>query len=376
MRIVIAPDSFKESMTAATAAAAIERGVRHAFPYAECDVLPIADGGEGTLDALALALKAERREVATVDALGRPVRAAFALAADGLAVVEVAQAVGLELLAGRRDVMHATTTGVAALVLAALDAGATRLIVGLGGTATCDGGAGLLAGLGVRLLDASGQGLRPDPDGLAGLSSVDASELDRRIGFMAAAGITLACDVTNPLLGPDGAAAVFGPQKGATPGQVPVLEETLSRLADALVRAGFPDVSERAGAGAAGGLGAAFLALGAELRPGFAVVAEAIGLEQAIASADLVITGEGSLDAQTGSGKAPAGVAALAVRYGVPVLAFAGRVPDPEAALKLGFEAVFPIAARVPLAEALANGPALLEAAVAAQLASGHATPA
>lgn len=376
MRIVIAPDSFKESMTAATAAAAIERGVRHALPYAECDVLPIADGGEGTLDALALALKAERREVATVDALGRPVRAAFALAADGLAVVEVAQAVGLELLAGRRDVMHATTTGVAALVLAALDAGATRLIVGLGGTATCDGGAGLLAGLGVRLLDASGQGLRPDPDGLAGLSSVDASELDRRIGFMAAAGITLACDVTNPLLGPDGAAAVFGPQKGATSAQVPVLEETLSRLADALVMAGFPDVSERAGAGAAGGLGAAFLALGAELRPGFAVVAEAIGLEQAIASADLVITGEGSLDAQTGSGKAPAGVAALAVRYGVPVLAFAGRVPDPEAALKLGFEAVFPIADRVPLAEALANGPALLEAAVAAQLASGHATPA
>jgi glycerate kinase len=367
MRIVIAPDSFKESMTAAAAAAAIERGVRAAMPYADCVRLPVADGGEGTLDALAEALHAERTEVVTVDARGRPVRAAVALAPDALAVVEVAQAVGLALLAGQRDVLHATTTGVAGLVLAALDAGATRLLVGLGGTATCDGGAGLLAGLGVRLLDADGRQLLPDPEELARLASVDVSALDRRVGSVP---ITLACDVTNPLLGPDGAAAVFGPQKGATPDQVPVLDGILLRLADALVRAGFPDVREHPGAGAAGGLGAAFLALGAQLRPGFEVVAEAIGLEQAIASADLVITGEGSLDSQTGSGKAPAGVAALAVRHGVPVLAFAGRVPDPDGVLGLGFEAVFSIADGVPLAEALVSGPALLEAAVAAQLGS------
>jgi glycerate kinase len=368
MRIVIAPDSFKESMTAGEAAAAIERGVRAVLPDADCVVAPIADGGEGTLDALAAALVAELHEVDTVDALGRPVRAAFALGADGLAVVEVAQSVGIGLLRGERDVLHATTTGVAAVLRAALDAGATRLLVGLGGTATCDGGAGLLAGLGVRLLGTDRRELRPDPEGLAALASVDASGLDARIVRLR---ITLASDVTNPLLGPIGAAAVFGPQKGATPEQVPVLDAALARLVDALVAAGFPDVRDVPGAGAAGGLGAAFLALGAELRPGFDVVADAVGLEDAIASADLVITGEGSLDAQTGSGKAPGGVAALAVRHGVPVIGFAGRVPDPDAALALGFQAVFPIADGVPLAEALADGPALLEAAVAAQLASG-----
>jgi glycerate kinase len=365
MRIVIAPDSFKESMTAAEAAAAIERGVREVLPDADCSVLPMADGGEGTLDALATALAAERHEVDTVDALGRPVRAMFALAPDGLAVIEVAQAVGLGLLDGRRDILHASTTGVAALVLAALDAGAAQLLVGLGGTATCDGGAGLLAGLGVRFLDRDGRDVRPDPTGLAALASVDASALDRRAVSVP---MTLACDVTNPLLGPAGAAAVFGPQKGATPDQVPVLDGVLASVADALVAAGFPDVREVRGAGAAGGLGAAFLSLGAELRPGFGVVADAIGLEAAIESADLVITGEGSLDAQTGSGKAPAGVAAMAARHGVPVLAFAGRVPDPDAALLLGFEAVFPIAIDVPLAEALARGPQFLEAAVAAAL--------
>lgn len=366
MRIVIAPDSFKESMTAAEAAAAIERGVRTALPEATCAVLPVADGGEGTLDALAAALGAELREVDTVDALGRPVRAAFALAADGLAVIEVAQVVGLGLLAGRRDVLHATTAGLAALVLAALEADATRLLVGLGGTATCDGGAGLLAGLGVRFLDAAGRVLRPDPDGLADLARVDAAALDSRVR---AVSMTLACDVTNPLLGPAGAAAVFGPQKGATPEQVPMLDAVLARVADSLSAAGFSDVRHRPGAGAAGGLGAAFLSLGANLRPGFGVVADAIGLESAIATADLVITGEGSLDAQTGSGKAPAGVAALAARHGVPVLAFAGRVPDPDAALGLGFVAAVPIAGSLPLAEALVRGPELLETAVAATLA-------
>ncbi len=364
MRIVIAPDSFKESMTAAEAAAAIERGVHAALPDAECVLLPLADGGEGTLDALAAALGAQRREVATGDALGRPVRAAFAVARDGLAVVEVAQAIGLALIPpAERDVLHATTAGVAELVLAALDAGATRLLVGLGGTATCDGGAGLLAGLGLRLLDVDGRLVRPDPDGLAGLASADASRLDRRV---AATPVSLACDVTNPLLGPDGAAAVFGPQKGATAEQVPVLNAALARLADALVTAGFADVRDRPGAGAAGGLGAAFLALGAERRSGFEVVAEAIGLESAIASADLVITGEGSLDAQTGSGKAPAGVARLAARHGVPALAFAGRVPDRAAARQLGFAAAVPISSGLPLDEALTRGPALLEAAVAA----------
>ncbi len=364
MRIVIAPDSFKESMPAGDAAAAIARGVLAVWPDADCILRPLADGGEGTLDALIPALGAQRLEVATVDALGRPVRAGFGLTGDGLAVVEVAQAVGLALVA-ERDVWRATTTGVADLVLAALDAGASRLLVGLGGTATCDGGAGLLTGLGLRLLDADARPVRPDPDGLARLASADASGLDRRL---TGTQITLACDVTNPLLGPDGAAAVFGPQKGATPEQVPMLDAALARLSDALVAAGLTDVRDRAGAGAAGGLGAAFLALGAVRRSGFEVVAEAIGLEPAIAAADLVITGEGSLDAQTGSGKAPSGVARLAVRHGVPVLAFAGRVGDQAAARLLGFTAAVPISSGVPLAEALARGPELLEAAVAEYL--------
>ena len=363
MRIVCAPDSFKESMTAPEAAAAMARGVRQAAPEAECLLMPMADGGEGTTDALVATLGGVRREVSARDALGRPIRAAYGLAPDGLAVMEVASAIGIGLIApSERDVMRSDSRGVADLILDAVDAGANRVLVGLGGSATTDGGAGLLAGLGAKLLDADGEEIAPTPDGLTRLARVDLSGLERRLAGLR---IDLASDVSNPLLGPLGSAAVFGPQKGATPAQVPVLDATLARLADALVAAGLPEVRDVPGAGAAGGLGMAFLSLGARLRPGVDVVAEATGLDQAIAGSDLVLTGEGSLDAQTAAGKTPAGVLAVARRHGVPVIAFAGRLGEGSA--DLGFAACVRIVEEsVELATALREGAVNLERAVAA----------
>lgn len=367
MKVVLAPDSFKESMSAAQAVAAMARGVRTVLPDAECVEVPMADGGEGTADALVAALGGQWRTVASTDALGRPIEAAYGLS-GGLAVVEVAAAVGIGLVApAERDVARSSSLGVADLIRDALGTGATRLVVGLGGSATTDGGAGLLAGLGVRWLDADGNALSPTPAGLAALDHADVSGLDPRL---AAVAIELACDVTNPLLGTEGAAAVFGPQKGATPGQVPVLDATLARIADALVAAGLPDVRDLPGSGAAGGLGAAFLALGARMRRGVEVVAEAAHLEEAVAGADLVLTGEGSLDRQTLSGKTPSGVADVAARHGVPVIAFAGRLGEgSEELLGRGFAAVVSITTGpCDLATALAQGPANLERAVATAL--------
>lgn len=365
MRIVLAPDSFKESMSAAEAAAAMARGVRAVFPDAECVEVPMADGGEGTTEALVDALGGEWREVATVDALGRPIPARYGMAPDGLAVIEVAAAVGIGQIApGERDVMASSSLGVADLVRDALDAGATRLVVGLGGSATTDGGAGLLAGLGAAWLDAQGNRLAPTPEALADLNRVDLTGLDPRLNEVT---IDLACDVTNPLLGPSGSAAVFGPQKGATPEQVTVLDGVLARIADVLVAAGAPEVREMPGAGAAGGLGAAFLSLGGQRRQGVEVVAEAAGLAGAVEGADLVLTGEGSIDSQTLSGKTPAGVAEVAARHGVPVIAFAGRLGEGvDELIGNGFAAVLSIVTGpCDLPTALREGPANLERAVA-----------
>lgn len=365
MRIVLAPDSFKESMSAAEAAAAMARGVRAVFPDAECVEVPMADGGEGTTEALVDALGGEWREVATVDALGRPIPARYGMAPDGLAVIEVAAAVGIGQIApGERDVMASSSLGVADLVCDALDAGATRLVVGLGGSATTDGGAGLLAGLGAAWLDAQGNRLAPTPEALADLNRVDLTGLDPRLNEVT---IDLACDVTNPLLGPSGSAAVFGPQKGATPEQVTVLDGVLARIADVLVAAGAPEVREMPGAGAAGGLGAAFLSLGGQRRQGVEVVAEAAGLAGAVEGADLVLTGEGSIDSQTLSGKTPAGVAEVAARHGVPVIAFAGRLGEGvDELIGNGFAAVLSIVTGpCDLPTALREGPANLERAVA-----------
>lgn len=367
---MIAPDSFKESMSAAEAAAAMAAGVRSVLPDAHCIQVPMADGGEGTVDAAMRTRGGRRLGVVARDQLGRPVRAEIGLTGTG-AVIEAAGAVGLALVPpGDRDLLRGSTAGVADLIRAALAAGADHLLIGLGGSGTNDGGAGLLVGLGARLLDAAGRIVPPEPGRLAAVETVDLSGLDPRL---AGTTITLACDVANPLLGPDGATAVFGPQKLPVPGEtVPdqtlaIAEAGLARFADALERAIGVSVRDEPGAGAAGGLGFALLAVGAVRRSGVDTVIDAVGLDDLIRGADLVLTGEGSLDRQTPAGKTPAGVAAVARRHRVPVIALAGRI---EAAatplLEAVFDAVVPILrAPGPLPEALAAGPDNLRQAAA-----------
>ena len=368
MRVVIAPDSFKESLSASVAAAAMARGVRQVFPDAVCVEVPMADGGEGTTDALVAALGGRWQSVPTRDALGRPITGWYGWLPGDRAVIEVAGAVGLEQIAqSERNIMASSSVGVGDLVRDALDAGARRIIVGLGGSATTDGGAGMLARLGAVWKDADGRTLDPTPDGLEHVATVDLEALDERL---AAVRIDLACDVTNPLLGPAGSAAVFGPQKGATAEQVQRLDGLLRAIADALVAAGAPDVRDAPGAGAAGGLGAAFMSIGAHRQPGVALIAEATRLEEAVDGADLVLTGEGSLDRQTLSGKTPAGVAAIAAVHGVPVLGFAGRLGEGADVLeRRGFDAVWSIVTGpCTLDEALRDGEGNVERAVASAM--------
>lgn len=325
MRIVIAPDKFKGSLSAPEVAARVAEGARRVDPEIEIDAIPVADGGEGTLDA-ALAAGFERRTARVTGPLGAPVDAAFALRGDE-AVVEMAQASGLDLVpAGGADAAAATSLGTGQLLAAALDAGARRIVLGIGGSASTDGGAGLLQGLGARLLDDSGHELPVGGGALADLARIELGGLDPRLSETE---IVLASDVDNPLLGPTGAAAVFGPQKGATPDDVARLDAALANLVEVLAaHTAVPAriAAERPGAGAAGGVGFAALAvLGAERRPGIDVVLEFTGLEARLAGADAVITGEGSLDAQSLMGKTPIGVARAARRAGVPVYAVSGR---------------------------------------------------
>ena len=368
LRVVCAPDSFKHCMSAARAAAAMADGVHRVHPEADCVQVPMADGGEGFTDAIAASLGARVVEVSAHDALGRPTCGRLAVAGD-LAAFEVASVVGLEAVApADRNLLHSDTRGVGELLLAGLDAGVRRFLVGLGGSATNDGGAGMLAALGVRFRDAGGVPVPTTPEGLARLATVDLSGLDPRL---AGCRVEVACDVDNPLLGARGASAVFGPQKGATPDQVVELDATLARLADA---SGTTAHAATPGAGAAGGLGHAFLAhLGADLRPGLRLVADAVGLAATIAGADLVLTGEGSLDGQTLAGKTPAGVVALARDAGVPVVVFAGRVSEDAGLLAaLRADAVVCITPEgQDLPTALARGPQNLADAVARHLAVG-----
>ncbi len=375
MRIVLAPDSFKESMTAPQAAAAMGRGVHAVLPDAECVERPLSDGGEGFTEAIAAALGARMVDVPVHDALGRAVTGRLALG-DGVAVFEVASAVGLDRIArADRDVLRADSRGAGELLRAALghvDPGG-RIVIGLGGSATNDGGAGLLAALGARLLDADGAELVPSPSGLAALDRVDLSGLDPRLGHVT---IQAACDVINPLLGPHGASAVYGPQKGAEPDQVEQADAALARLVRTVDAAAdrherehsATELAEQPGAGAAGGLGWALQALcGAQLVPGLELVARTVGLAEAIEGADLVLTGEGRVDAQSLSGKVPGGVAAHAERAGIPCVVLAGSVaPDADALLSSGVSALLPIVPGVvELDRALADGPANLERTVA-----------
>jgi glycerate kinase len=363
MKVVIAPDSFKESLSAAEVAAAIAAGLREVWPQAELVCRPMADGGEGTLTALIAATGGEYRECVVSGPLGEPVAAQWGwIAQSRSAVIEMAAASGLHLVPPeRRDVLRACTHGTGELIRAALEAGAERIVLGFGGSATNDGGSGMLRALGARFEDAGGQPLPPGGAALAQLARIDLSGLDPRL---AGVDFEVACDVDNPLCGPRGASQVFGPQKGATPEQVQQLDSALARFADVCAQTLGRDDRDLPGSGAAGGIGFAARAfLGARFRPGVELVAEVSGLEQALVGADLLITGEGRIDLQTLHGKTPMGVAAIARRHGVPVVALAGTLG--EGYQKLyghGIDAAFSLApGPISLAEALAETPRLLQ---------------
>lgn len=361
MRIVLAPDSFKESMTAREAARAMAEGVKDADPRARTVLAPMSDGGEGFVDAVAAAWGADLVDADTVDALGRPIRAVYGLS-GGRAVMDVAGCAGLELIApADRDVLRSTTAGLGLLMRDALRRGARTILLGIGGSATNDAGVGMLHALGARLLDADGRPIDPRPDGLDRLAAIDTSAL---APLLDAVTIRVACDVTNPLTGPNGATAVFGPQKGATADLVPRLERALERVARV---SGHRDQADAPGSGAAGGLGFALRAfLGAELEPGAELVARQIALPEAVRGADLVLTGEGTVDAQTPAGKTPAGVARIAAAAGVDCVVLAGRLgPGAERLLRCGATEIIGIGPPdEPLARALRRGPDNLRRAV------------
>jgi glycerate kinase len=338
MRVVIAPDKFRGSLSATDVVGHVGAGLRRVVPGLEVVALPMADGGEGTLEA-ALAVGFEPVDVDACGPTGEPVRTAIAVR-GGTAVIESAAASGSALLpGGRRDALRATSRGTGDLIRAALDAGCATVVLGVGGSACTDGGAGLLAALGARFLGRDGRDLADGGGALTGLARVELSGLDPRL---ASTRIVLASDVDNPLLGPSGAAAVYGPQKGASAADVRVLEAGLGALVEALAAAATPSPRRSAGlpgAGAAGGIGFAVLAvLGGRRRPGVEVVADLVDLSGRLSGAALVITGEGSLDEQTLHGKTVAGVAAAARAAGVPAVAVAGRsslTPDQLAAAGL-----------------------------------------
>ncbi|MEV5505728.1 glycerate kinase [Streptomyces orinoci] len=347
-RVLVAPDKFKGSLTAVEVARHLTAGLRRAAPGVAVTSLPVADGGDGTVDA-AVAAGYERRTVRVRGPLGEPVTAGYALRGD-TAVVELAEASGLRR-ASRPAPLTATSYGTGELVRAALDAGARTVVLGVGGSACTDGGAGMLSALGVRLLDADGREVGPGGAGLARLASADWSGLDPRLREVS---VVLAGDVDNPLTGPEGAAAVYGPQKGASEADVRLLDAALARYARVL--GARPDLP---GAGAAGGVGyGALVGLGAEFRPGIEVMLEVVGFAAAVRGASLVVTGEGSLDEQTLRGKAPVGVVRAA--RGVPVVAVCGRLSvAPEA---LGLAAAYPLTSLEPdVRRCMADAGPLLE---------------
>ena len=376
MKVAIAIDSFKGSLSSIAAGNAAAEGVRRVFPDAECRVRPLADGGEGTVDALVAGLGGELKTVTVTGPAGKPVNAKYGLLADGVAVMEMAEAAGITLVSGaEKNPLYTTTYGVGEMILDAVRNGARKFVIGIGGSATNDGGAGMLQALGFRLLDGAGNDVPRGGAGLAQLQRIESplststSNLD--LSFR------IACDVTNPLCGPNGASAVFGPQKGATPEMVRELDSALAHFAEIVEEVKVihhcspsPLTFSRApGAGAAGGLGFAFKAfLNAELVPGVDLILNETHLEDFIRDADIVITGEGRLDGQTVMGKAPIGVARLAKKYGKRVLAFSGILGNGvEAVNAAGIDAYFPILRKlVPLAEALdvSNASANLTATV------------
>lgn len=358
MKIIIAPDSFKESMCAEIAAKAIMKGFKMVFPDAQYICLPIADGGEGTVDALIAAVGGERVTIEVKGPLGEPTIAYYGLLAAGkTAVIEMAQASGLMLVPSeQRNPMLTSSYGTGQLIQDALDKGVSQIILGIGGSATVDGGVGMLQALGAVFYDDKQNVLGAGGKVLNQIAKIDISALDSRLLDCS---MSVACDVDNPLVGARGAAAVFGPQKGATPEMVAELENGLNRLADVIEQVKGQNYRNLAGGGAAGGISIAAAAfMNAQLKPGIDIVIEAVKLEQEIVDTSLVIVGEGSMDGQTAGGKAPIGIAKVAAKHHVPVIALSGVLGDGVEGLhQEGIDAFFSILPRLSkLDEALTQG--------------------
>ncbi|CBJ79701.1 glycerate kinase I [Xenorhabdus bovienii str. Jollieti] len=357
MKIVIAPDSFKESLSALQVAEAIEQGFREIFPQAAYIKLPMADGGEGTVESLVAATGGQIISCSVTDPLGQPVDAFFGLLGDGkTAVIEMAAASGLHLVPmEQRNPLITTSYGTGELILAALEHGAQKLILGIGGSATNDGGAGMMQALGAQLWDGDCRILPLGGAALTRLESIDLSGLDPRLSQLE---ITVACDVKNSLCGESGASAIFGPQKGATPEMVKALDSALHHYGMKIESLTDKKVIDVAGTGAAGGMGASLLGcLGAKLQSGIEIVINTLKLEEAIQGADLVITGEGRMDSQTIQGKTPIGVARVAKKFGIPTIALVGGMScDYHVVHQHGLDAVFSIVpGACSLSDALAN---------------------
>lgn len=357
MKIVIAPDSYKESLSAVDVAKAIEKGFREIFPDAEYISIPVADGGEGTVDAMISATQGYKMTTIVTGPLGEPVTACWGMSGDGnTAIIEMAEASGLALVPiEQRNPLITTSYGTGELILRALDNGACNIIIGIGGSATNDGGAGMMQALGAQLKDVNGNQISQGGGRLLSLHSIDVSGLDKRLESCV---INVACDVTNPLIGTNGASRIFGPQKGASEAMIVELDSNLNHFADVIKNYLHIDVKQAPGAGAAGGMGAALMAfLGAGLRSGVEIVTEALNLEQHIHDCSLVVTGEGRMDSQSIHGKVPVGVAAVAKKYRKPVIGIAGSLSSDVAIVhQHGIDAVFSVLSSIgTLEEALNN---------------------
>lgn len=343
MNIFIAIDSFKGSLSSLQAGQAAKEGILRVYPHAQVQISPIADGGEGTVEALIAGLGGTCRQLTVQDPLGRPVSCQYGILPDRTAVIEMSCAAGITLLtAQERNPLHTTTYGVGQVIADATRQGCRDFLIGIGGSATNDGGIGMLQALGFDLLDKEG---RPVPYGAKGLEVLSSISGERALPELSSCRFRIACDVTNPLCGKSGCSAVYGPQKGADPAMIEAMDGWLKQYGR-LVQAQFPHADpEFPGAGAAGGIGFAFLSfLGGELISGIDLILSHTKVEEKIRQADLVITGEGRLDSQTVNGKAPIGIASIAKKYGLPVLAFSGCItPETRICNQSGIDAYFPV---------------------------------
>ncbi len=351
MKVVIAIDSFKGSLSSLEAGRAAAEGIHRVFPNAETIIRPVADGGEGTVDALVAGLNGQLRETEVTDPLGRKITAKYGILPDNMAVIEMAAASGLTLLSeSERDPMHTTTYGTGELILNAIHYGCRDYIIGIGGSATNDGGIGCLQALGFGMLDKNGQQVGYGAKDLSQLAEINDTNV---VPELKECRFHIACDVTNPLCGENGCSAVFAPQKGADAEMIRIMDKYLGNYAEMTKRYNQAASPDTAGAGAAGGLGFALMYyLNATLESGVQLIMRETKLEESIKNADIVITGEGCLDSQSAMGKAPVGIATIAKKYGKPVIAFSGAVKDStEFCNQLGIDAFFPILRRVSTLE-------------------------